>query len=214
VKVRLDDLYPELAAFVTEARAEVHFIPPERRADLERLARFIRDRLGAGEIVRLVFICTHNSRRSHLAQVWAQTAAHVHGVHGVETFSGGTEATACDRRAVAALERAGFRVDDPGAGENPRYLVRFSDRAEPMECFSKVHDQPPNPTRDFCAVMTCAAADEACPLVLGAAERVALRFDDPKAFDGTDRETEQYDARCRQVAREMLYVLSAVAAVS
>jgi protein-tyrosine phosphatase/arsenate reductase len=81
-----------------------------------------------------------------------------------------------------------------------------------MDHFSKVHDQPPNPTRDFCAVMTCAAADDACPLVLGAAERVAIRYDDPKAFDGTDRETEQVDERCRQVAHEMLYALSAVAA--
>ena len=152
--MRLHELYPALATFVNEAQAEVHTIPAERRVDLERLARFVRERLGAGEIARLVFICTHNSRRSHLAQVWAQTAAHVHGVRRVETFSGGTEATAFDRRAVAALERAGFRVDARGRGDNPRYVVRFSDQAEPMECFSKVHDQPPNPTRDFCAVMT------------------------------------------------------------
>lgn len=208
--MRLHELYPGLAAYVTDAQAETDTIPAERRADLERLAGSIRERLGAGESARLVFICTHNSRRSHLAQVWAQTAAHVHGVRRVETFSGGTEATAFDRRAVAALERAGFRVDPRGGADNPRYLVRFSDRAEPMECFSKAYGQPPNPTHDFCAVMTCAAADDACPLVLGAAERLAIRYDDPKAFDGTERETEQYDERCRQVAREMLYALSVV----
>ena len=200
-------LFPELGAFFAEARSESELIPAQRKADLDQLALFIKERRRAGKIAQLVFICTHNSRRSHLAQIWAQTAAHAFGLNGIETYSGGTEATAFNARAVAAIERAGFRVETATAGDNPLITVRCAPEVPPMECFSKVYDQAPNPDRDFCAVMTCSAADEHCPIVFGAAERIVIRYDDPKAFDGTPEETQQYDQRCRQIAREMVWGL-------
>lgn len=203
-------LYPDLAAYVSEVQAEADMIPAERKAELAQLGDWIRSRVHTGEPANVVFICTHNSRRSHIAQIWAQTADHAHGVSGVETYSGGTEATAFNPRAVAALERAGFRIEAQGEGSNPRYIVRVSDDEEPMECFSKVYDQPPNPTDGFCAIMTCSAADEGCPVVFGATERIAIRYDDPKDFDGTALEQQKYDERCRQIAREMLYAISLV----
>jgi arsenate reductase len=210
MKAVTDDLYPQLAAFVESSIAEFERIPDDRRPALEQIAKAVAETTGGGQSARLTFICTHNSRRSHMSQLWAQTAAHVYGVSPVETFSGGTEATAFNPRAVAAIERAGFRVVNPGGGDNPVYQVNFGDAGPSMECFSKVYDQPPNPTEGFIAVMTCSAADEACPIVFGADERVAIPFEDPKAFDGTDRESEMYDERCRQIAREMLYVFSRV----
>lgn len=203
-------LFAALANHVIAAQEEVGVIPAARRAELEQLADFVRRQLDAGKTARLVFICTHNSRRSHLAQVWAQTAAHVYGLSGVETYSGGTEATAFNPRAVAALERAGFRITARDEGPNPGYAVRFSDEVESMLCFSKVYDQPPNPTEDFCAVMTCSAADAGCPVVFGAAERIAIRYDDPKEYDGVGIEEQKYDERCRQIAREMLFSMSRV----
>ncbi len=206
------DLTPELASFVETARAELDQIPEERRAKLDELGAWIADRRAAGETVRLTFICTHNSRRSHLSQIWAETAAHVFGIDGVETFSGGTEATAFNPRAVAAVKRAGFLVDDPGDGDNPVIRVRFAEDAAAMECFSKVYGQPPNPTEGFAAVMTCSDADEACPIVFGAEARIAIPYDDPKAADGTPDEARIYDERCRQIAREMLYAFRAAAA--
>ena len=115
-----------------------------------------------------------------------------------------------DGERVAAVERAGFAVEKTTEGDNPIYAVSFVDDVEPMQCFSKVYDQEPNPREGFAAVMTCSAADAACPTVFGAAERFAIPFDDPKAFDGTDRESAKYDERCRQIAREMLYVFSQV----
>jgi protein-tyrosine-phosphatase len=145
-----------------------------------------------------------------MAQLWAQAAAHHFGINGVETYSGGTEATAFDPRAVAALERAGFSIEATSTGENPVYGVRFSESAEPIRCFSKVYDQPPNPTGGFGAVMTCGAADEGCPVVFGAARRIAITYDDPKAADGTTQEAAVYDERCRQIAREMLFAFSRV----
>ncbi len=203
-------IFPDLASHIARVRTEMDTIPATRRVVLEQLASSIQKRVSIGETVRLTFICTHNSRRSQMARVWAQTAAHDFGVPRVETFSGGTEASAFNPRAVAALERAGFRIATPDENDNPVYRVRYTDEADPMECFSKVYDQPPNPTEDFVAVMTCSQADLDCPLVLGAAERIAIPYDDPKAFDGTDREDATYDERCRQIAREMLYVFSRV----
>jgi hypothetical protein len=56
--------------------------------------------------------------------------------------------------------------------------------------------------------MTCTSADESCPVVLGAAKRVATPYDDPKAFDGTADEAKMYDERCKQIATETFYVFS------
>jgi arsenate reductase (thioredoxin) len=156
----------------------------------------------------LTFVCTHNSRRSILCQVWGTAAAAYFGVPGVQTFSGGTEATACNSRAVAVLRRAGFEIDERMPGKNPHYAVRYRSEGPALDCFSKVYTDAPNPKSDFCVVMTCTEADKKCPLVKGAALRIALPFDDPKASDNTPRETAVYDDRCRQVACELLYVFS------
>jgi len=207
-------LHPALQAFVEARTAEFDQIIAERKKQLEELALFVRRRIAAAKPVQLTFICTHNSRRSHLAQIWAKTAADYYGLAGVQTYSGGTEATAFNPRATAALERAGFAITaaESGSPGNPRYQVFYSTAAPAMECFSKVYNEAPNPKSDFCAVMTCSQADQSCPLVSGAALRLSLLYDDPKAYDGTAEESARYDERCRQIAREMLYAFRQVRA--
>lgn len=202
-------LNDRLAAYVVERLAEFDLIDAPRRAQLEKLTAYVAQRSEAGEPAKLTFICTHNSRRSHLAQLWAAVAAEHFGIEGVENYSGGTEATATNPRTVAALRRAGFEVTTDGPDEeNPRYTVSFG--AGPIECFSKVYNEPPNPSEGYCAVMTCSHADQSCPIVPGAAARVAIPFDDPKLADDTPAETLTYDERCAQIAREMLYVFAQV----
>lgn len=207
-------MYPRLSEYLDERAAETDRIPEERRAELEKIAAFVRKRVSAGQPARLTFVCTHNSRRSHMSQLWALAAAARHGVSGVETFSGGTEATAFNPRAVAAMRRAGFRIERTGEGSNPVYEARHADGGPVTRAFSKIYDQDPNPKEDFAAVMTCTAADQACPAVRGAALRVAIPYEDPKAFDGTETEAAAYDERSRQIGREMLYLFSRVAAQS
>jgi hypothetical protein len=204
----------ELAAFIAGRLSELGEIDDPRRQKLGAIAGFVSSKVREGLPARLTFICTHNSRRSHMSQLWAQTAAHYFSVPGVESYSGGTEATAFNPRAVAALGRAGFLIDRVEDGDNPVYEVRFRPEMDPMRAFSKVYDQPPNPTQGFAAVMTCSAADAACPIVFGAEQRIAIPYDDPKAFDDTVQEAAKYDERCRQIAREMLYLFSTVAARS
>ena len=202
---RLND---KLRQYVASRVGEFDSIPQERRDQLRKLASYIRDKAKANQPVRLVFICTHNSRRSQMCQLWAATAAAYFGAPEVENFSGGTEVTAFNSRAVAALRRAGFAIDDPATTHNPRYRARFHSTGPELECFSKVYGDAPNPKTDFCAVMTCSQADKRCPIVAGASDRIALPFDDPKAFDGTPQETSKYDERCQQIARELLFVFS------
>ena len=198
-------LYSELDSLVRELTAEGPAIPEDRLVLLDQLSSYVGDRLESGSPVRLNFICTHNSRRSQISQVWASVAAALSGLQDVKTFSGGTEATAFNARAIAALERAGFRIENPG-GDNPRCLVRFSDDAPPVECFSKVFDHPENPGSDFAAVMTCSHADENCPFIPGA-RRIAIPFDDPGEADGTPLESATYDERVREIGREILFAV-------
>jgi hypothetical protein len=203
-------LVPEIADFVLESEKAYDGIAQERKALLEKIALYVRSRTSANKDARLTFICTHNSRRSQTAQIWAQTAAAYYGVPGVLAFSGGTEATAFEPRAVAALRRAGFTVEKTGDDRNPIYSVRFADTRPGITVFSKVYDTAPNPAGGYCAVMTCSQADSNCPVVPGAELRVALPYEDPKLFDGTDQETAKYDERCRQIGTEMLYLFKLV----
>lgn len=204
-------LYPELREYLAARAAEFDLIPDDRKAELAKVADYVRTRLARSAPAKLTFVCTHNSRRSHLSQIWAQVAAGYYGIKNVETYSGGTEATAFNPRAVAALQRAGLRITaNDASAENPRYQVKTSDHLPAQECFSKVYDAPPNPTKDYCAIMTCAQADDACPLVMGSDLRLPIRYDDPKIGDDTDQETALYDERTRQICREMLYLMSTV----
>lgn len=208
------ELHPTLARYVGDVLEGLDDIAPERRKQLKKLALFIETKRASGEPAKLTFICTHNSRRSHLSQLWAAVAAAYHGIDGVHTFSGGTEATAFNPRAVAALERAGFEIETaPGTeGDNPHYRVSFAKDQPELEAFSKKYMDAPNPTEDFAAIMTCSEADKNCPVVQGAVLRVPLPYVDPKEADDTPEEAATYDARARQIAAEMFYLFSQVSA--
>jgi arsenate reductase len=195
---------PELQGAID--RACKRDVAAERKAGLQPLIDYIQDRVDQGAAAHLNFICTHNSRRSQLSQVWAQTAAHYFGVPA-KCYSGGVEVTAFNQRAVASLKRSGFRVVSEGEG-NPKYAVYFSENLPPIRAFSKLYDHPENSAPGFAAVMTCSEADENCPFIPGSEMRIPVRYEDPKVFDGTPREAFGYDERSGQIASEMFYVFS------
>lgn len=193
-------------------KTEFDQIPEERKKALKKLALFVESKVKAGEKAELIFICTHNSRRSHISQVWAQAAAEYYGIPNVTTYSGGTEATAFNPRAVKALEEAGFKIKKTSEGTNPIYEVRFADDGVAIKAFSKKYDGEGNPKNGFGAVMTCSQADKNCPLVVGATVRIATPYDDPKEFDGTPQEAAKYTERVHQIGREILYAFSLIKA--
>lgn len=187
-------------------------VPEFRRAAWAELAGWIASRRDRGQPAHLVFVCTHNSRRSHMAQLWAHAAAQQAGLSHVVCHSGGTEATAFFPSAVAALRDHGFQIEATGEERgpgNPVYHSRIGPDAAPIVSFSKVFTDPPNPPRDFAAVMVCSAADEACPFVPGAAIRISLPFEDPKRFDGTDQAQAGYLQASREIGSELTWVMGA-----
>ena len=201
-------LLPDLNHFVNQLTSDFDLISPERKKKLLELTQFIQTKIDSGQKVYLNFICTHNSRRSHLSQLWAQAAAHYYGVNGVTCYSGGTEATAFNPRAVKAMQEAGFSIIKTKDGENPVYEVHYAENVLPITAFSKKYDDPFNHNQDFAAIMTCSHADENCPLVIGASKRIAITYDDPKDFDGTPQEVAKYAERVHQIGREFFYSFS------
>jgi hypothetical protein len=197
-----------LAAYINHLTLLFDSIPADRKKILTSLSHFIQEQRDSSKQVNLTFICTHNSRRSHMAQIWATTAAAHFGIGQIVCYSGGTEATAFNPRAVAALQRAGFGITPTDTTTpNIRYAVAIP-TGQPLVCFSKKYDSYTNPQTNFAAVMTCSQADEACPNIPGAMFRVAIPYDDPKQADNTPAEANRYDERCRQIGTEMMYVFS------
>ncbi len=155
----------------------------------------------------MIFICTHNSRRSHMGQIWAQVLAEHFGIEGVNTYSGGTEATAFHPNAVTGLGKSGLVISSDEAETNPRYNVSWNEEGPQLSgVFSKKFSHEVNPQQGFLAIMVCSSADEACPFVPGAESRVAIPYDDPKAFDGTSQEAAKYEERSIQIARELAWM--------
>jgi len=190
------------------AKIDFASISDERKELLSELRIFIQEKKSEGLSIQLNFVCTHNSRRSQLAQIWAAVAAQYYRVN-VNAFSSGVEVTRFNEAAVNSLKQFGFEISADGK-ENPQYEVRFGDDITPVISFSKLIDHPINPSDNFAAIMTCTDADENCPIVFGCDKRISLPYEDPKKFDGTPLETAMYDYRSFQIATELFYVFSLI----
>jgi len=185
-------------------------VSDERKEVLKPLVEYIQNKVDTNEEIRLNFICTHNSRRSHLSQIWAQTMAFQFGIRNVFCYSGGTEATAMFTKVGETLVNQGFEIQQLSENENPVYAIKFSDNEPPIIGFSKTYFNAFNPKTNFGAIMTCNNADKGCPMVFGAEARFPIKYDDPKAFDGTDIMNEKYSERSLEIASEMFYVFNQI----
>lgn len=203
------EVYPELEHFISSLKPSE--IPVERQRELDSLIRFIRSRIQEKEHIGLCFICTHNSRRSQFAQAWAAALSYCFGIDNISCHSGGTEVTAVFPKVISALRNCGFRIENTKEGENPVYNIFYAAKQPPVKAFSKVYDDDSNPKKGFAAIMTCSEAEKECPVVAGAAFRLSLPFEDPKAYDGTPVAAEKYAETSRKIANELLYVFSKIA---
>lgn len=201
-------LFPEIEKVIQTLKFET--ITAERKSILQPLIDFIQDKVSNQEDIRLNLICTHNSRRSHLSQVWAQTAAAYYNVKNVFTYSGGTEATALYPLVTQTLEQYGFKITTIAAGNNPIYSIKYAENAHPVIGFSKKYDDGFNPKSEFAAILTCSQADGGCPFIAGSEKRIPITYEDPKAFDNTPQQSEKYQERSLQIANEMFYVFSQI----
>jgi arsenate reductase (thioredoxin) len=212
MKVKPQILKSKINDYCQELEKEFDLIPAERKEKLLSLSQYITQKIKNNETPKLVVICTHNSRRSHIGQIWMAVAADYYQHLDIQTFSGGTEATAFNSRAVEAFRRIGFTIktEDENA-TNPVYALSWIKGMEPYLAFSKKYEDAPNPKEQFAAIMVCSEADAGCPFVFGCDFRLSLPYEDPKAFDETDLEKEKYDERVRQIGREVFFVFSGIA---
>jgi protein-tyrosine-phosphatase len=175
---------------------------------LHKLIEYIQQKTIKGEEIKLVYVCTHNSRRSHFGQVWGKVASEFYKIAKVETHSAGTEATAMHPNTVRALQTIGFVIHSDNQENNPFYSIEFDSSKQPLVGFSKTIDHSSLPAKNFVAIMTCSEAEQNCPFVPGAELRVSTTYEDPKIFDGTEEQDEKYIERSLQIARENLYIFS------
>lgn len=203
-------IYPKIKTFIEQRLNEFEMIPAERKEILEKIAGYIQKKHEADKVAKLIYICIHNSRRSHFGHIAADLAARYFNVNNVAFFSGGTIATAFNSNAIEALRNIGFTIKANDSGENPKYDVYFTDE-KPTLCFSKMYDDPSNPQSGFAAIMTCGEAEENCPFIPAAEFKIGTTYEDPKVADGTDQVNEVYMDRFAQILRESLYLFSKVA---
>jgi hypothetical protein len=196
--------------YIQDAIKSFDSIPAERKKTLEKISQYVQKKLDEGKTPELIFVCTHNSRRSHFGQIWGKTAAAYYGIKNVNTYSAGTEATAFNPNAIKAAQNAGFKIAKETEAKNPVYTVVFSDEEKPVICFSKTYEDSTIPKEGLCAIMTCTEADGNCPFIPGTEMRISCPYNDPKAFDGTPQQDEMYNERCKQIATENLYIFSLI----
>ncbi|RLZ09928.1 low molecular weight phosphatase family protein [Faecalibacter macacae] len=191
---------------------QFHFenISNDRKNILQPLIDYIQGKVNSKKPVNLNFICTHNSRRSHLSQVWAQTSASFYNIDNVHCYSGGTEETALFPKVIETLSNQGFQIFKITDSNNPIYAIKYDENSSPIIGFSKKYNDAFNPISNFAAILTCSQADEGCPFISGAEKRIPITYEDPKISDDTTEQTEVYKQRSFQIATEMMYIFSQI----
>jgi arsenate reductase (thioredoxin) len=111
---------------------------------------------------RILFLCTHNSARSQMAEGLLRQLAR----DRFEVMSAGTEATHIRPLAIRAMDEIGIDI----SGQESKTLDRYLD--EPF---------------DF-VITVCDDANEACPFFPGAANRLHWSFEDPSRAEGSEEE--------------------------
>lgn len=201
-------MYQELLKTINQFNEEK--ISKDRKESLKSLVEYIQLKRSKNEKIRLNFICTHNSRRSHLAQIWAQVMSYHFGINNVDCYSGGTEVTAIFPKVLETLKLQGFNANCISNNVNSINAIKYDDNEAPIICFSKQYHHDFNPKSHFAAILTCNSADDACPIVLGADIRIPIKYEDPKVFDGTDLANEKYLERSNEIGNEMCWVFSQI----
>lgn len=112
--------------------------------------------------VRVLFLCTHNSARSQMAE---GVLRHL-GDGYFEVHSAGTEKTSVRPEAVTVMAEIGVDI----SGQESKTLERYLD--EPFDY----------------VVTVCDSANEACPVFPGAKNRLHWSFEDPSSATGTESE--------------------------
>ncbi len=201
----MKNLIPKVEKFIQFRINDFDEIDEFRKTLIKSLVDYIIKCIKKQNFVRLMFLCTYNSRRSHLSQVWATIAAYYYEIPNVETFSGGTEETSIYKSSMDVLKIAGMEINQSN-GTNPIYEILYAKDVKAIKAYSKVYYIRENPTEKYGAIVNCSKADKSCPIITGADFRFTMLYKDPKEFDNTKFELEKYIETNNIIATELLYV--------
>jgi arsenate reductase len=206
-------LYPAIRQYLAQQEGKTPPANAVHHASLQKLATWLSQR--KGKPAEIVVVCTGNSRRSILTSTLGNTLAAYRGWAGVKFHSAGTAPSAFNERTIKALQQIGVVITatgsqaKPGASGamNPHYRVQWGEAVSSSAVeYSKVLGDISLPGKDFAAIMVCSEADGECPTVEGATLRMAMPFEDPKAFDGQPSEAAEY-AKTRDLIAQTLLTL-------
>lgn len=130
------------------------------------------------DVIRVLFLCTHNSARSQMAEAFLNEL----GVGRFQAFSAGTEARGLHPLSIQAMAEVGIDI----SLQESKTLERFAD-----EQFDLL-------------VTVCDEANEACPYFANARERRHWSFPDPSAVAGDDNARFVAFVRVRDAIRERI----------
>lgn len=185
-------------------------IPINRQKLLISIANFITSEIKKENTVFLNFICTHNSRRSQFAQIWAHVAIEYYRFQNIASFSGGTCVTAFHRNTVKTLQAVGFHFTvKKFSHTNPVYEILSEVITQPIIGFSKIYDDSFN-KKPFIAITTCASAQENCPFIPNTLKQYHLEYVDPKFSDNTSFTAEKYMETNKIIAAEMNFLFNTI----
>ena len=199
-------IYENLRITIQKSIGLSKTLPTKRINLLKSLSLFITSKLKKKQPIHLLYICTHNSRRSQLGQIWGQVMGEYFEIPHLFTYSGGTKVTTCHPNILTTLNDQGFKITS-GENKNPLNKICYSDELRSIELWSKKYNDTANPRKDFLALMTCSAADKNCPLIVDAKKRISLNYEDPKISDGTKQQEATYQKISLQIASEMSWVM-------
>ena len=129
---------------------------------------------------RVIFVCTHNSARSQMAEgmlrAWAGDR--------FEVFSAGTEATRVRPEAIAVMDEIGIDI----TGQTSKTLQPFMG-----ESFAWL-------------VTVCDQAKEACPTIPGVAQQTHWSIDDPSVVEGDETTSVEAFRAARDLLRDRIHM--------
>lgn len=127
---------------------------------------------------RVLFVCTHNSARSHMAEAMLRAW----GGDAFEAFSAGTEATGIKPETIQVMEEIGISLE----GHRSKTIDEF--RGQPFEWF----------------ITVCDDAQKDCPVLPGVANVGHWSLEDPSKVDGSPEERVQAFRDARDTIRNRL----------
>ena len=200
--------YNQIQLFCLEITSSFKNIPSSRLQRLDEIVLEINEIFNNKKNLNFLFVCTHNSRRSQFANVWAEIAATFYNLNSIKSYSCGTEKSIVSKNTIEALEDLGLKIHNHPNINNAFHA--FYGKELFIDVFSKKYSDSSISKENTIAIMTCTDADQNCPIIPYAKNRISLNFKDPKRFDNTSYFRMEYQKTAKEIATEIFYIFSKI----